>query len=143
MFAIHSQSKIIKPFVLHLIGNKYNINKASIELSKFSEDLDISTAIIDNNKINIVNSYLTNKIIINKCSNIKNCNNIKYLHDFTNISSLYSYNSFAIYIDNITNNNNSDYIYNLKNCIYITDIFDLNSSNLKKKLIINNLFINY
>jgi hypothetical protein len=142
MFAIHNQSKIIKPFVLHLIGNNININKASNEFLKFSHELDVSSTIIDNKKVNLFNSYLTNKIIINKCYNIENCNEIKYLHDFTNFTSFYSYNSFAIYIvDNDIST--STPTCNLKNCIYISDLYDLNLTNYKKKLIFNNLFIDY
>lgn len=142
MFAIHNQNKIIKPFVLHLIGNNININKASNEFLKFSHELDISSIIIDNKKVNLFNIYLTNKIIINKCNNIENCNDIKYLHDFTNFTSFYSYNSFALYIFN-NENSTSTSSFTLKNCIYISYLYDLNLTNNKKKLIFNKLFIDY
>lgn len=122
-------NKMVKPMIIHLIGFNKPVSKAADEIQMFAEEIYTKSTIISNNKISILNEYLTTSIIINKC-NLINCHEIKLLHQFINVSSLYSYNSFAFLV-----NTNSKHKIELKlhKCMDITDIYNINDSKFHKR----------
>lgn len=130
-------NKITKPMIIHLIGFNKPVNKAAEEIQSFANDNFLISKIITNDKISILSEYLKNHIIINKC-NLITCNEIKKLHNFINISSLYSYNSYALLINT---NSNHKYELELNKCIDITDIYNIHDNKFNKKNTINKYFI--
>jgi hypothetical protein len=123
--------------IIHLIGFNKPVCKAAEEIKSFADDNFLISKIITNDKISILNEYLKNHLIINKC-NLITCNEIKQLHKFINISSLYAYNSYAILVN--TNSNNK-YELELNKCMDITDIYNIHDNKFYKKNTINKYFI--
>jgi hypothetical protein len=129
------KSPIIKPFIIHLVGQTNNVNQAAEEITNFLFNIDqnIPCKIINNNKINIINEYLTNSILINKC-HIMSCKEIGHLHNFVNISSMYCYYSFAFLIRKNSLNPNE---FDLNKCININEVYNLQDNIYNKRFIIN------
>lgn len=136
---IHSQYlngyRIPKRIIVHLIGFSTPVSYAAEEIQMFMNEHQFISQIIYNNKLSIINSYFKNDIIINKC-NLLRCDDIKNLHHFINISSLASYNSYALLINS---NNKYKYSDKLIDCEYINDSYDINKHEISKINIIQNL----
>lgn len=128
-------NNLIKNTVVHLVGLPTSVSTASEEIVNFSNKHNLSCKVINNSKISIVNEYLYSNLIINKC-NLITCQDIRVLHDFVKLSSMYSFNSYAFLIEN---NNKFTFNNNLTECPFITDIYNLDDNYFNKK----NLLYNY
>lgn len=130
--------KFYKNSIVHLIGLPKSVSRASEEFVHFSNKNNLSCKVIHNSKVAIINEYLYSNLIINKC-NLITCQDIRILHDFVKVSSMYSFNSYAFLIKIKINNNKFTFNNNLTECPFITDIYNLDDNYFNKK----NLLYNY
>jgi hypothetical protein len=125
-----------KNIVVHLVGLETSISRAAEEIQYFSDEHNLSCKVINNSKSAIINQFIYSNLIINKC-NLITCKDIKNLHEFVNLSSMYNYKSYTFLVKL---NNKYNFDNNLTTCPSITDIYNLHDNYFhKKKLLYNYL----
>lgn len=129
--------RIIKPMVIHLIGFQKMVNQASAEIQTFADQEYLDSKIVSNDKLAILSELRKTNIIINKC-NLLTCNDINNLHRFVKLSSLYSYNSFALLV---TSKSKYKYEDKMKKCIEITELYDIYDFHSNKKHLVTRYFL--
>lgn len=129
--------RIIKPMVIHLIGFQKMVNQASKEIQNFADQEYLDSTIISNDKLTLLCELQKSNIIINKC-NLLTCNEVNNLHCFVKVSSLYSYNSFALLV---TSKSKYKYEDKMKKCIDITELYDIYDFHINKKDLVTKYFL--